>query len=78
MVSKRRGSRLFLRPSGCLSPNEVGRKLGITGEAVKNWIYNGRLKAAKADNGYYWVREADLKEFLESPRKLVFKYHSRG
>ncbi len=40
------------RPDGCLSPNEAGRKLGITGEAVKRWVYHGRLPASKSRNGY--------------------------
>lgn len=41
------------RPTGCLSPNEAGKKLGVTGEAIKQHIYKGNLKAAKAKNGYW-------------------------
>lgn len=41
------------RPTGCLSPNEAGRQLGVTGEAIKQHIYKGNLKAAKAKNGYW-------------------------
>jgi len=65
----------YFRPEGCSSPNEVAAKLGISGEAVKNWIYTGKLRAAKAMNGYWWVREDDLKEFLESRSVLEFRYH---
>ena len=65
----------LFRPAGCVSPNEAGKKLGVTGEAVKQWIYNGKLKAAKADNGYWWVREKDLKDCLAKKDKLDFKFH---
>lgn len=68
----------LLRPTGCLSPNEAGKKLGVTGEAIKMHIYNGNLKAAKAKNGYWWIRESDLTAFLEGSEKLEFKYHGKG
>lgn len=66
------------RPSGCLSPNEAGRKLGGTGEAIKQHIYKGNLKAAKAKNGYWWIRESDLKVFLKGGEELKFRYHGIG
>lgn len=66
------------RPTGCLSPNEAGKKVGCTGEAIKYRIYKGDLKAAKAKNGYWWIRESDLKAFLEGGEDLEFRYHGGG
>jgi len=79
MPRKKKNQRMrFLRPKGCISPNEAGKMLGITGEAVKQWIYRGKLKAAKAPNGYWWVREKDVKDFVslaQSGKDLEFKLH---
>jgi CheY-like chemotaxis protein len=47
-----------------LSPNQIGNMLGITGEAVKQWIYNRRLPAVKLSNGYWRVRVNDLERFI--------------
>lgn len=47
-----------------LSPNQIGSMLGITGEAVKQWIYNRRLPAVKLSNGYWRVRVNDLERFI--------------
>ena len=44
----------------------AGRMLGITGEAVKQWIYRRRLPAAKLPNGFWRIKVADLKAFLRS------------
>jgi len=66
----------ILRPEGCISPNEAAKKLNITGEAIKQWIYKGRLPAAKAENGYWWVRDNDIKKFIsenQQGKNLVFK-----
>ncbi|MCK6470615.1 MAG: hypothetical protein L6R28_02610 [Planctomycetes bacterium] len=52
MAKKMTHKKLF-RPTGCLSPNEAGKKLGVSGEAIKQHIYKGNLKAAKAKNGYW-------------------------
>ena len=67
----------LVRPKGCLSPKEVADRVGVTREAVKQHMYNGNLRAAKAPNGYWWVREADLKAFIKRRDKLKFKYHLR-
>jgi len=72
----KRPRKMFNRPKGCLTPNEVGRKVGVTGEAVKQWIYKGKIKAARADNGYWWIREPDLAKFMDSVNKLEFKFHN--
>jgi CheY-like chemotaxis protein len=46
-----------------LSPNQVGDILGVTGEAVKQWIYTRRLPAVKLSNGYWRVTTKDLEDF---------------
>lgn len=69
---------ILRRPADCLSPNEAAKQLGCTGEAIKQHIYKGNLKAAKAKNGYWWVRKADLKSFVEIGEELDFKYHGKG
>lgn len=49
-----------------LSPNDIGKILGITGEAVKQWIYHRRLPAVKLANGYWKVRVSDFEGFLKA------------
>lgn len=73
--SVRKLNRKVFRPKNCISPNEAGKHLGCTGEAIKQHIYKGNLKAAKAGNGYWWIRLSDLKAFLGSTEKLDFKFH---
>jgi CheY-like chemotaxis protein len=52
-----------------LSPNAAGRELGLTGEAVKQWIYQRRLPATKLSNGYWRILRADLEKFVKERRK---------
>jgi CheY-like chemotaxis protein len=52
-----------------LSPNAVGRELGISGEAVKQWIYRRRLPATKLPNGYWRISRSDLDRFLRERRE---------
>jgi len=49
-----------------LSPNEIGRVLNVTGEAVKQWIYRRKLPAVKLANGYWKVKVADFEGFLKA------------
>jgi CheY-like chemotaxis protein len=49
-----------------LTPNQAGRLLNVTGEAVKQWIYRGRLPATKQTNGYWMIRAADLESFINA------------
>jgi len=49
-----------------LSPNDIGKILSITGEAVKQWIYHRRLPAVKLANGYWKVRVSDFEGFLKA------------
>src|SRR5205823_3916241 len=58
-----------------LSPNDIGRILNVTGEAVKQWIYRRKLHEVKLDNGYWndkvVVFEAYLKARTEDGRRHV-------
>jgi CheY-like chemotaxis protein len=47
-----------------LSPNKIGLELGVSGVAVKQWIYQRRLAATKLPNGYWRVSREDLNRFL--------------
>jgi len=49
-----------------LSPSVVGEFMGVSSEAVKQWIYNGRLPAAKLSNGYWKIKVRDLEQFLKA------------
>jgi len=53
-----------------LSPNEAGRILSVTGEAVKQWIYHRRLPATKLSNGYWKIKVQDLEDFIKARRNL--------
>jgi CheY-like chemotaxis protein len=53
-----------------LSPNEAGRILNVTGEAVKQWIYHRRLPATKLSNGYWKIKVQDLEDFIKARRNL--------
>ena len=49
-----------------ISPNAAGRILGVTGEAVKQWIYQKKLPAVKISNGYWRLTLKDLEEFIKA------------
>ena len=53
-----------------LSPNEAGRILNVTGEAVKQWVYHRRLPATKLSNGYWKIKVQDLEDFIKARRNL--------
>lgn len=60
-----------------LAPSVVSEMLGVTSEAVKQWIYSRRLPAVKLTNGYWKIRVSDLEGYLKSKydiqrRLLVF------
>ncbi|MHC5058321.1 MAG: helix-turn-helix domain-containing protein [Planctomycetota bacterium] len=52
-----------------LSPNAAGQELGITGEAVKQWIYQRKLPATKLPNGYWRILRDDLECFVKQRRE---------
>ncbi len=54
-----------------LSPNEIGKILNLTGEAVKQWIYQRRLPAVKLSNGYWKVKASDLETFLKDRQNFA-------
>lgn len=54
-----------------LSPNEIGRIMNVTGEAVKQWIHQRRLPAIKLENGYWKVKQSDFESFLKSRRAVT-------
>jgi excisionase family DNA binding protein len=68
-VAEQFGISLPEREEETLSPNQVGTILGITGEAVKQWIYTRRLPAVKLGNGYWKVKKEDLEQYISSKSK---------
>ncbi len=52
-----------------LSPSAAGRELGVTGEAVKQWIYRRKLPATKLPNGYWRIAKSDLQRFARERTK---------
>jgi len=53
-----------------LSPNDVAKVMNVTGEAVKQWIYRGKLPAIRLTNGYWKVRVTDLEAFLKARKEI--------
>lgn len=53
-----------------LSPNDIGKILNVTGEAVKQWIYHRRLPAVKLANGYWKVKVVDFENFLKARHEV--------
>ncbi|HEY3324677.1 MAG TPA: hypothetical protein VGP72_29770 [Planctomycetota bacterium] len=53
-----------------LSPNDIGKILNVTGEAVKQWIYQRRLPAVKLANGYWKVKVADFESFWRARHEV--------
>jgi excisionase family DNA binding protein len=54
-----------------LSPNEVGKLLGVTGEAVKQWIHSSKLPAVKLTNGYWRINRSELQRFIDEREQEV-------
>jgi excisionase family DNA binding protein len=53
-----------------LSPNEIAKIMSVTGECVKQWIYNRRIPAMKQANGYWKIKVSDLEQFLKDRTQL--------
>jgi len=47
-----------------ISPNRAGMLAGVSGEAVKQWIYGRKLPAVKLPNGYWRIKKSDLQSYL--------------
>ena len=54
-----------------LSPNEVGRILDVSGEAVKQWIFRRKLPAVKLANGFWKVKVVDFETFLKTRSEIA-------
>lgn len=52
-----------------ITPRQAAMRLGISYPTIKQWIYNGKLKAAKTPGGHYRIPEAELDRFLHKARK---------
>jgi excisionase family DNA binding protein len=46
-------------PRDYLSPNEVGRRWGTTGESVRRMIKSGKLPALRTPSGRYRIHRDD-------------------
>ncbi len=53
-----------------LSPNDIGKILNVTGEAVKQWIYRRKLPAVKLANGYWKVKVSEFEAFLKARTEI--------
>jgi molybdopterin-binding protein len=62
-----------------LSPREAALRLGISYPTMKQWLYRGKVKAAKTPGGHYRIPEAELDALLhtsaspESPKRLMMR-----
>jgi molybdopterin-binding protein len=62
-----------------LSPREAALRLGISYPTVKQWLYRGKLKAAKTPGGHYRIPESELDAFLhqakqpETPKRQMMR-----
>jgi molybdopterin-binding protein len=62
-----------------LSPREAALRLGISYPTIKQWLYRGKLKAAKTPGGHYRIPESELDSFLhlakrpETPKRQMMR-----
>jgi PleD family two-component response regulator len=49
-----------------LSPNDIGKILNVTGMAVKQWLYRGKLQGVRLTNGFWKVRKEDFEAYLKA------------
>ncbi len=68
--SRKKRNRPFRDQSEYMTPNQAGDSVGLTGEAVKQWIYKGKLKAIKMVNGYWRINKETFQEFMEGRAHL--------
>jgi molybdopterin-binding protein len=47
-----------------LTPREAALRLGISYATIKQWLYQGKLKAVKTPGGHYRIPEAELDALL--------------
>jgi molybdopterin-binding protein len=62
-----------------LSPREAALRLGISYPTMKQWLYRGKIKAAKTPGGHYRIPESELDSLLhkavrpETPRREMMR-----
>ncbi len=62
-----------------LSPREAALRLGISYPTIKQWLYRGKIKAAKTPGGHYRIPEAELDGLLhqaaaaETPKRAMLR-----
>src|SRR5580698_1282656 len=62
-----------------LTPRETALRLGISYPTVKQWLYQGKLKAVKTPGGHYRIPESDLDGLLhtvkqpETPKRQMMR-----
>lgn len=47
-----------------LTPEEVGRRIGKTGQTVRNWIRDGLLEVVRMPNELPGVRQSEVNKLL--------------
>lgn len=52
-----------------LSPREAALRLGISYPTMKQWIYQGKIKAIKTPGGHYRIPEAELDSLLHKAKR---------
>ena len=55
--------------SDLLTPREAALRLGISYATIKQWLYRGKLKAAKTPGGHYRIPEAELDRLLHQAKR---------
>lgn len=62
-----------------LTPRETALRLGISYPTVKQWLYQGKIKAMKTPGGHYRIPEAELDGLLykakhpETPKRQMMR-----
>jgi len=62
-----------------LTPKEAAIRLGISYPTIKQWIYQGKLKASKTPGGHYRISDAELDSLLheakrpETPKRAMLR-----
>ena len=47
------------------TPREAAERLGISYPTIKQWIYNGKLKAVKTPGGHYRIHEREIQALAQ-------------
>ena len=58
-----------------LSTGQVAKKLGVSTQAVINWIEAGKLEAIKLPGGHYWISADQFRTTVEQDikRDVIFE-----